>query len=397
MKVSVVQPGARLHYAVPAILARAGVLTRLYTDLHADHWWLRAADHLLPTVARTKAVHRLFGRRLPEGLPSRLVADRPLETLARTLACQTNAAAAISRGLLADLERSPLGPNDTIYTVLVNEDIETMARLKDRGVRIVHECIIGPDVGLHMLDENRRFPGLETAPNADAVVNGRARDRKKYEAADIVLVPSEFTRQAVAELAPESTAVISVPYGLDLSGFELSATPEPGRVLAVGSVGLRKGHPDLAAAARLLKKQGSSAYVRVVGPLQESFTRHPLLAGPEYVGQIPRAQVPKEFARADVLAFPTICDSFGLVMLEAMAMGVPVVCSSNCGDVVRDGVDGFVVPIRDPEALAKAIDRIVSDRSLREAMSANARERVLDFSLDAYGARLLAALGDRTL
>ena len=388
MRISVVQPGARLHYAVPEILAKAGVLRALHTDLHGEHRAIRLLDRLLPAGVTPKALRRLTGRRLPRDLPASLVRDHPVAALSVAI----RGRGVPSRRLLADLESCGLGEGDTVYTVLVNEDVETMRRLKDRGVTIVHECIIGPDVGLHMIEEAARFPGLEPAPDPNAVEAGRARDREKYAVSDAVLTPSAFTDRAVADLSPVTTRKL-VPYGMDIAQT-VAPRPKPGRVLAVGSVGLRKGHPDLAAAARLLTAQGSRAEVRVVGPADPDFARHPLLAGPTYVGQVPRSAVMEEFARADVLAFPTICDSFGLVLLEAMAMGVPVVCTPHCGDVVRDGIDGFVVPVRDPEALADRIDRIVSDRDLRARMSASALERARDFSLDAYAGRLLAALGE---
>ncbi len=390
MRISVIQPGARLHYGVPAVFAGAGVLEALYTDLHAEHWPLRLA-RLLPARATPKPVRRLLGRRLPPEIPPHRVRDRPLETIARTLA-GGNASAAITARLLADLERVPLGEGAVVYTVIVNQDIDTMRRLKARGVKIVHECIIGPDVGPLLAAEHERFPGFERRTDHTAVAEGRARDAEKYALCDMILVPSPFTARAVAALAPAGARIETVPYGLDLAAFSAPAAPEPGRVLTVGSVGLRKGHPDLAAAARRLAAERPDVTVRVVGPAPPGLTARPEMAGPTYVGQVPRAQVVAEFARADVFAFPTICDSFGLVLVEAMAMGVPVVATPNCGDVVRDGVDGLVVPPRDPDALAAAIATITGDRAMREEMSYNARERARDFSLEAYAARLMAAM-----
>src|SRR6266700_3734578 len=82
-RISVIQPGARLHYAVPEILARAGLLKRLYTDLHAEHGWLRVLDRALPADRQPKQLRRLFGRRLPADLPASLVEDIALETLLR--------------------------------------------------------------------------------------------------------------------------------------------------------------------------------------------------------------------------------------------------------------------------------------------------------------------------
>ena len=100
----------------------------------------------------------------------------------------------------------------------------------------------------------------------------------------------------------------------------------------------------------------------------------------------------EEYARADVFVLPSLSEGMALAHLEAMAAGVPVIATPNCGSVVRDGVDGFIVPVRDREMLAARIEEIVSDRQLRERMSINARQRAQEFSIERYGERLLAVL-----
>jgi len=76
----------------------------------------------------------------------------------------------------------------------------------------------------------------------------------------------------------------------------------------------------------------------------------------------------------------------------AMACGVPVITTPNCGAVVRDGVDGFIVPIRDAAAIADKVELLLSDRALRARMGENARARAREFTWERYGERLLGAL-----
>ena len=222
---------------------------------------------------------------------------------------------------------------------------------------------------------SRPFSRHRGDPAAERVRAGNERDARKYELSDLILVPSEFVRRAVLELGGDPERIATVPYGLDESWLDQIGEPVPGRVLFVGSVGLRKGSHYLAAASRILERRRVACEVRVVGPYQSDAVSHPAFNGPTYVGQVPRSRVMAEFRRADVFVLPTLCDSFALVHLEAMACGVPVITTPNCGSVVRDGVDGFIVPIRDPEAIADKIELLLADRALRERMGRSARAR----------------------
>jgi glycosyltransferase involved in cell wall biosynthesis len=99
----------------------------------------------------------------------------------------------------------------------------------------------------------------------------------------------------------------------------------------------------------------------------------------------------REFYReADVFVLPTISDGFALTQLEAMAHGLPVITTPNCGEVVRDGVDGFLIPARDSAALAKALTTLAEDPERLEAMRDSALENLARFNLDALDQNLRA-------
>ncbi len=172
----------------------------------------------------------------------------------------------------------------------------------------------------------------------------------------------------------------------------MKAQPERGRILFVGTVGLRKGSHYLAAATRELRSRKVPCEVRVAGPVLSRLARAQIFEGPRYLGQVPRAKVREEFLRADVFVLPTLSDGSALVHLEALACGVPVITTPNCGSIVRDGIDGFLVPIRDVKALTEKIELLVTDRRLRKRMSENARARAREYSWDRYKERLLGAV-----
>jgi glycosyltransferase involved in cell wall biosynthesis len=375
-----------MHYAVPALLARSSALAAFYTDLHASHRHFQFLKSLIPERQKPKALKRLLGRTLPADLPRHLVHDQPLASLSWARGPRSEAL------VLERACREGFAGANALYTNFINNDLEAVRQAKDLGLHIVHELIIGADVGRILLEERRLHPGVELQSESEnEVENGINRDRQKWALSDQVLVPSEYCWHSSLALGCDPAKLSLVPYGIPEHWFELHPKPHSGRVLFVGQVGLRKGNHVLAEACRLLKARGVVFECRVAGPPQVDVT-HPLFEGPTYLGQVPRSQVQEEFRCADLFVLPTLAEGMALVHLESMACGVPVITTPNCGSVVRDGVDGFIVPIRDASALADRMQQLIQDRDLRDQMGAAARQRAREFTWARYGERLLSAL-----
>lgn len=385
---AVLQAGARMHYAVPTLLACVDALAAFYTDLHASHRFLQLLKAVLPENRQPKALKRLLGRALPPELPRQLVRDQPLASLTWARRGSRSDALVLQR---ACHER--FGGAKALYTNFINNDLDAVRQAKEQGLHVVHELIISADVGRILLEERHRHPGIEADGEPEDVVEaGIERDRQKWTLSDQVLVPSQYCWQSSIALGCDPAKLNLVPYGIPEPWFEMQVNPQPGRVLFVGQVGLRKGNHVLAEAHRILQVRRVPLECRVAGPALVG-VNHPLFQGPTYLGQVPRSQVQEEFRRADVFVLPTLCESFGLVHLEAMACGVPVITTPHCGSVVRDGIDGFIVPIRDASALADRIQHLLEDRTLRDQMGTAARQRAREFTWTRYSERLLTALG----
>jgi glycosyltransferase involved in cell wall biosynthesis len=384
-----------MHYGVPALLQRAGMLQHFYTDAVGNVGVLRLLDRVLPRNARPAPIRRLLGRRLPDEISPAKVTSAPVrsivEAAARTFAHGWSPVSTVDwlrQRMLADGFRGATG----LYS-LDNSDLDLIKEAKRRGMLVVYEQIIGADVGRILRDERSRYPGLEGQDSEEFVEEGIRRDIEVWNLADVSLAPSEFVRNGMIALGGPADRIALVPYGLPETWTATEASqPVPGRVLFVGTVCLRKGNHYLAEAYRILRARGVACQFRVVGPYDPAIIQTELFRGPDYVGQVPRDAVAGEFARADVFALPTVAEGLALVHLEALALGVPVITTPNCGPVVRDGVDGYVVPIRDPAALADRIQTVLVDRALRDRMAKNARERAASFAWPNYRARLLAAI-----
>jgi glycosyltransferase involved in cell wall biosynthesis len=207
---------------------------------------------------------------------------------------------------------------------------------------------------------------------------------------------SSFARDSFIAEGIFADKLTVVPYGVDLSLFSPQAAGIPAgggfRVLFIGQIGQRKGISYLLKAYERFRGDGTS--LTLVGnffgseePLRpyRNIFRH--------IPNIPRAWLADYYRRADVFVFPTLLEGLGLVVLEAMASGLPVIVTPNGpGDIVRDGVDGFVVPIRDPDAIVDRMEYLRANPQVRAEMGRNARERALVFSWDAYQDRVIESL-----
>jgi phosphatidylinositol alpha-mannosyltransferase len=208
-----------------------------------------------------------------------------------------------------------------------------------------------------------------------------------------------------------------IPNGVDIPRFAgavplarwQDGTPN---VLFVGRHERRKGLLDLLKAHRILRKTGYEERLLVVGsgPQEREARRYVATRGlkaVEFLGRVSDAEKAQLFRTADVFASPaTGGESFGIVLLEAMAAGAPIVASDIHGykGVVRRGREGLLVPPHEPKELAQAIARLLDEPQLRAEMSDAGRARAEAFSWprvtakveDYYGfvIRRLAAAGD---
>jgi glycosyltransferase involved in cell wall biosynthesis len=389
---AVIQVGARLHYAAPAILEQAGMLQALYTDAHSGSpatYPLRA----IPQRFMPGGLRRLLSRHVPSSIPAAKVRSwiypsYQIERLNRFHPKARKRARfwhqhgigghwLANRAILEDF-----GGADALY-VHPCASTDAVREARRRGMFVVVEAVSHPLNKLVEAEEYRKF-GLPSPEPDDEVLDNLEFFKEEAILADLVLAASPYVRDGLIDVGIDAKRISTVPYGIDSKFFNDTPTPQPGRVLYVGNVGYLKGVPYLAEAARRLDADAFECEIRAVGPHDPELIRRSEFVGPEYVGQVPRTEVKEEFLNADVFVFPSLSDGFGIVLLEAMAAGLPVICTPNCGAVVRDGIEGFLVPVHDAEAIAERIKLLVANRDLRQRMGEAARVTARKYSLEAY-------------
>jgi glycosyltransferase involved in cell wall biosynthesis len=244
-----------------------------------------------------------------------------------------------------------------------------------------------------LAQERLRFPEWEyPAPDLDVVRSEFSEQRALLADTDFVVCPAARVRRDLEEnFAFALSRSVLVPYGVDQKWLKLALSPVAGRVLFVGTAGLRKGIHYLAKAAELLVGKGRKYEFRIAGDVTSKIKQQPECRHLNFTGRIPHELIQAEYAQADVFVLPSLAEGSAEVGYEALAAALPVITTEAAGSVVRDGIEGLIVPERDPAALAAAIESIVGNRDLRAKMSSAARIRARDYTLERYGDRLIAA------
>jgi glycosyltransferase involved in cell wall biosynthesis len=245
---------------------------------------------------------------------------------------------------------------------------------------------------MSILAEEYDLAGIPFNPDAERTI---IREEREYAQADAITVPSRFAAHSFVERGVDPAKLHTIPYGVDLKDFAPKAQRDGQfRIVFVGHLGVRKGIGYLLKAFRMAALPG--AKLVLIGSSDnetDALLKGDSLENVEITGRLPRDRVALEMSRASVLVLPSIEDGFGMVMSQALACGCPVIATTNTGgeDLFEHGKEGFIVPIRDPAAMAESIVRLYREPGLLEAMSKAARDRVVDIGgWSEYGARMIA-------
>ncbi len=219
---------------------------------------------------------------------------------------------------------------------------------------------------------------------------------------DCIVAATEHERRLLMQIyRVPATRVAVVPLGVDLDQFQprpqaearaaLGIAPEERMVLAIGRIEPLKGFDILIRSIAQLSDRRSVVLSIIGGDDRASRELAALRAVAEEVGVAdhvrllgprPHEELPAYYNAADVVAVPSFYESFGLVAVEAMASGVPVVASRVGGlaSTVADGRTGYLIPWRCPEPFAEKIELLLRNEELRRALGRAAAERMRSYS-----------------
>jgi glycosyltransferase involved in cell wall biosynthesis len=353
------QIGAREHYAIPRALHRHGLLQQLVTDSwvppgSALAWFVpsRSLQGRFHPDLRSAAVQSPWLGSLPFELRSRLggsPAGWP-RTIARNLWFQRWACRHLRR-----MRQPALNLFSYSYAA---RSLFQLAR-QQGYLCILGQMDPGPEEEQLVIAEHRRYPGLAGSwqPAPPRYWQHWAEELKL---ADRIVVNSSWSRDCLLRQGVSASKLRLLPlaYESDQQSPQQSAPPPlsasiPFQLLFLGTIGLRKGIARLLDAMRIL--EGQPVQLTLAGPSEldpQAWAGAPNI---RWLGPVPRSQVVPLYQQAHAMILPTLSDGFALTQLEALAHGCPVIASTFCGEVVSPGINGWLLPSLEPEAIATTI------------------------------------------
>jgi len=216
-----------------------------------------------------------------------------------------------------------------------------------------------------------------------------------------VLVPSATTRGDLLSAYPipgleKRVSVVREGLSAPASAGQLPQGIEPGFILAVGTVEPRKNYPRLLDAYRTLRSRRHVPQLVIAGragwAYGDTLRRIQAEPGVRYLGHVDEPTLAALYESASVLAYPSLYEGFGLPLLEAMAQGVPAVIGKSGALPELAGGSALEVDPEDVDAIAGALEKLLSDTNLRNTMGGVAKRRAAGFTWEQAAASTLDIL-----
>jgi glycosyltransferase involved in cell wall biosynthesis len=380
-------------------LQEARLLDRFHTTVYWNSAW--KINAFLPPSVRAELNRRSY----PQA-PGNRVRATPIREAARLMAQKFGVSAPSGASVLNvahSLDRvtartvSQCQPK-AVYAY-EGVALRTFQAAKRRGIKCIYELPSAYwyyEIELFREEAALRPEYADTLQKLkDPAEHNQWKDRE-LALADAIVIPSHHVLRTLQRLSLERNRLHIVPYGADESLAPVRKLGQSRnkklRVLYVGSLTQRKGIGYLIDAITMLGNTCEFTFIgRPAGhalPLERALNRH------RWVPSLPHPQILAEMATHDVLVMPSLSEGLGLVIGEALSRGLPVITTRNSGgeEIVREGEDGFFVPIRSARAIAERLEMLNTDRGLLDQMSASAVQRAGELSWTRYRSQLSTLL-----
>lgn len=359
----VLQIGAREHYAIARALHLRGQLQQLLTDC-----WVPPGS----TLTRLPGSQRLAGRFHPElataSVRSRRFANLPFELGSRLAGPAPGWPRTLARNQeFSHWTRRQLQPLWQARLALFSYSYAALSAFElaaERGWRrVLGQIDPGPCEERIVLAEHRRYPQISSSWQPAPPAYWQSWERE-LALADRIVVNSPWSQNCLREHGVAQSKLSVVPLVFNPAPAALAPQPAPHptspasssgcfQLLFLGTICLRKGIGRLLDAMQCLQQE--PVRLTLAGPTELDPQAWANRANIHWIGPVTRSQVHSIYQQAHAMILPTLSDGFALTQLEALAVGCPLIASPFCGQAVTTGVNGWILPSLEPEAIADTI------------------------------------------
>jgi glycosyltransferase involved in cell wall biosynthesis len=251
-----------------------------------------------------------------------------------------------------------------------NAALHTFRIAKEFGAKTILDA-----ASFHYSWQDRFFEHRESTAAHQRIT--RHKD-EELQLADHILTVSKLAMESYVQATGDERRVTCLPIGVDTEVFkphlDRPRNAQPTRFVFVGRANRLKGCDCLVDALHTLERRNGALQLTVVGE-RDADICWPVMPGCRHVSRLPHRRLADELTRHDVLILPSRFDSFGMVVAEAMACGLPVIVTENVGakEMITPYENGIIVPTNDPAALAQAMEWFIDHNDRRPEMAMSAR------------------------
>lgn len=265
--------------------------------------------------------------------------------------------------------------------------LEAFVIAKQNNIKCILDQFSGHPAVLNKIlnEELQKYPELKNIIQEKISPLQMKRLMKEMDLADIIVTGSNFAKKTLEENGIPESKIIVIPYGIDTKRFASKLKkPSDGifRLLFVGNISIPKGCHYLLKTIKKIDKPDIK--LTMIGRMENRYFLDNFGNYFNWIPSIPHSQIPSYYNEADVFIFPSLFEGSALVVYEALASGLPVITTPNSGSIVRNNIDGFIIPIRDIDAIKEKILLLYNNKILRQKMAKSAREQAEKYSWEAY-------------
>jgi len=272
----------------------------------------------------------------------------------------------------------------SLHTMSAAKKFGALTVLERGGAHILYQDTI-------LKEEYKKF-GVRPRPFQLPPPKVISKELQEYEEADYISVPSLFVKRTFLAADFPEEKLIHVPYGVDLEEFKPALKEDDVfRVVYAGGMTLQKGvHYLLQAFAELNLPNSELLLIGTKNAEIEPFFKK--YAGRyKWIGHVPQRELARHYSQSSVFVLNSVQDGFGMVIIQAMACGLPVIATTNTGgpDIIREGENGFIIPIRDVITLKERLVQLYKNPEEGKRMGVSAVKRVKEgFTWGNYGNKM---------